>query len=95
MYYFRNGLLQENDQILSINGQVLDSGISHQQAIHILQKASGCIKLVVAHGATQPQDSRTSDVNSLDCNLTSSSALSGDCPDMVVSVVYLSLLENG
>ena len=43
--------MQESDQILAIDGQVLDSGISHQEAISILQKASGQVELIVARGA--------------------------------------------
>ena len=35
-------------QILAIDGQPLDSQISHQQAIGILQKAKGAVDLVVA-----------------------------------------------
>ncbi|GIY80344.1 hypothetical protein CDAR_584311 [Caerostris darwini] len=35
----RDGRLQEGDQILAIDGQPLDSNISHQQAISILQQA--------------------------------------------------------
>lgn len=38
--YSRDGRLEEGDQILAIDGQVLDSYISHQQAIGILQKAT-------------------------------------------------------
>ena len=47
----RDGRLQESDQILAIDGQVLDSGISHEEAISILQKASDQVELVVARGA--------------------------------------------
>lgn len=43
--------MQEHDQILAINGQILDSTISSQQAISILQMAVGRIQLVVAHEA--------------------------------------------
>nr|XP_045622085.1 patj homolog [Procambarus clarkii] len=44
----RDGRLEEGDQILAIDGQVLDSYISHQQAIGILQKATRLVTLVVA-----------------------------------------------
>ena len=46
----RDGRLQEHDQILAIDGQVLDANISHQQAITILQRASGRVELVLARG---------------------------------------------
>ena len=45
-----DGQMREGDQILAIDGQVLDSNISHQQAIAILQKAKGSVDLVVARG---------------------------------------------
>lgn len=43
-----DGRLVEGDQILAIDGQPLDSNISHEQAISILQKARGLVELVVA-----------------------------------------------
>ncbi|KAF7990582.1 hypothetical protein HCN44_000387 [Aphidius gifuensis] len=43
-----DGRLVEGDQILAIDGQPLDSNISHEQAISILQKARGTVELVVA-----------------------------------------------
>uniref|UniRef100_T1INI3 Uncharacterized protein n=1 Tax=Strigamia maritima TaxID=126957 RepID=T1INI3_STRMM len=46
----RNGRLQEGDQIVAIDGQPLDSNISHQQAISILQQAQGLVELIVARG---------------------------------------------
>ena len=46
----QDGRLVEGDQILAIDGQVLDSAISHQQAIGILQQARGRVDLVVARG---------------------------------------------
>ena len=46
----RDGRLQEGDQILAIDGQLLDSNISHKQAIHILQQAKGLVEIVVARG---------------------------------------------
>uniref|UniRef100_A0A8I6AGX6 Multiple PDZ domain crumbs cell polarity complex component n=1 Tax=Rattus norvegicus TaxID=10116 RepID=A0A8I6AGX6_RAT len=47
----RDGRLKETDQILAINGQVLDQTITHQQAISILQKAKDTIQLVIARGS--------------------------------------------
>ncbi|XP_055924762.1 inaD-like protein isoform X2 [Argiope bruennichi] len=57
----RDGRLQEGDQILAIDGQPLDSNISHQQAISILQQARGLVELIVARGgiATTEQSSLT------------------------------------
>ncbi|XP_012284619.1 patj homolog isoform X2 [Orussus abietinus] len=46
-----DGRLTEGDQILAIDGQPLDSNISHEQAISILQKARGLVELVVARSA--------------------------------------------
>lgn len=53
VFCFRDGNLREGDQILAIDGQPLDSNISHQQAISILQKARGLVELVVARGAEE------------------------------------------
>lgn len=47
----RDGRLKETDQILAINGQVLDQTITHQQAISILQKAKDTVQLVIARGS--------------------------------------------
>lgn len=47
-FCFSDGRLVEGDQILAIDGQPLDSNISHEQAISILQKARGLVELVVA-----------------------------------------------
>ena len=44
----QHGQLLEGDQILAIDGKRLDSNISHQQAISILQRAKGTVHLVVA-----------------------------------------------
>lgn len=53
----RDGRLHEGDQILAIDGQPLDSNISHQQAISILQKARGLVELVVARSEDQQPSS--------------------------------------
>ena len=52
-----DGQVREGDQILAIDGQVLDSNISHQQAIAILQKTQGSVDLVVARGKEGTTDS--------------------------------------
>lgn len=70
VFGFRDGRLQEGDQILAIDGQPLD--ISHHQAIKILQSASGFVEIVVARGSipafeqsesetTEPANTGTSD----------------------------------
>lgn len=46
----RDGRLQESDQILAIDGKQLDSGMTHQQAIGVLQQTSGEVELIVARG---------------------------------------------
>ncbi|XP_052004124.1 multiple PDZ domain protein [Xyrauchen texanus] len=45
-----DGKLKEGDQILAINGQLLDQRVSHQQAIALLQRASDHMKITVARG---------------------------------------------
>uniref|UniRef100_A0A023F3W4 Pdz domain-containing protein n=2 Tax=Triatoma infestans TaxID=30076 RepID=A0A023F3W4_TRIIF len=57
----RDGHLHEGDQILAIDGQPLDSNISHQQAISILQKARGLVELVVAR-TDEPPENRQVDI---------------------------------
>ncbi|ELU09931.1 hypothetical protein CAPTEDRAFT_46295, partial [Capitella teleta] len=46
----RDGRLLEHDQILAIDGRLLASSISHQEAISLLQNTSGRVTLVVARG---------------------------------------------
>jgi len=56
----RDGRLKENDQILAINDRVLSSGsVSHQEAIQVLQSATGLVRLLVARSLTSslPQTS--------------------------------------
>ncbi|XP_015372470.1 PREDICTED: multiple PDZ domain protein-like [Diuraphis noxia] len=50
----REGGLHEGDQIIAIDGQPLDTNVSHQQAIGILQQARGLVQLVVARPLTPP-----------------------------------------
>lgn len=49
----QDGQLFEGDQILAIDGRFLDSQISHQQAITILQGARGVVHLVVARNLAE------------------------------------------
>ncbi|KAK8394137.1 hypothetical protein O3P69_006375 [Scylla paramamosain] len=102
----KDGRLEEGDQILAIDGQVLDSYISHQQAIGILQKATRLVDLVVARApplekqldsgaAEQSQDAQ-------DLSLTPSQALpSQDQPatDMLntewAQVEVIDLINDG
>ena len=51
--------LHEGDQILAIDGQVLDANISHQQAISILQQARGKVELITARGPSQSPSATT------------------------------------
>ncbi|XP_066453825.1 inaD-like protein isoform X2 [Eleutherodactylus coqui] len=44
----RDGRITENDQILAINYTPVDTNVSHQEAISLLQQSSGYIHLVVA-----------------------------------------------
>ena len=53
----KDGQLREADQILAIDGQALDSNISHQQAINILQRARGNVDLAVARNPENEVDS--------------------------------------
>ena len=53
----KDGQLREADQILAIDGQALDSNISHQQAINILQRARGNVDLAVARNPEAEIDS--------------------------------------
>lgn len=46
--FHRDGRLQEQDQLLAIDGQTLDS--SHADTIRILQSAQGPVEIVVARG---------------------------------------------
>ncbi|XP_063962809.1 multiple PDZ domain protein-like isoform X3 [Lytechinus pictus] len=46
----RDGNLQESDQILAINGALVDSSVSHKQAIGMLQKVKDKVHLIVARG---------------------------------------------
>ncbi|NXI42237.1 INADL protein, partial [Galbula dea] len=57
----RDQRLKENDHILAINCTPLDQNISHQQAIALLQQATGSLHLVVAREPVQG-NSRTSAV---------------------------------
>ncbi|XP_056596327.1 LOW QUALITY PROTEIN: multiple PDZ domain protein [Triplophysa dalaica] len=58
-----DGRLCEDDQILAINGKLIDSSVTHEQAVKILQEASSTVTLTVARGpvaeAKPPQMSHT------------------------------------
>lgn len=85
---YRDGRLQEGDQILAIDGQPLDSNISHQQAISILQQARGLVELVVARGGiTAPDHQGTTTATAAVSLERSPSAVSDTSKgsDMVVS----------
>ena len=57
--YYRDGRLKESDQILAIDGRQLDSGMSHQEAIGVLQQTKGEVELIVARGGI-PRSTNTS-----------------------------------
>ncbi|KAL4634849.1 inaD-like protein isoform X1 [Arapaima gigas] len=57
----RDGRLQENDQILAINGTPLDQNVTQQQAIALLQQAGDRVELVVAKDAAAQQRSNATD----------------------------------
>lgn len=52
----KDGRLQEGDQILAIDGQLLDRNISHHQAIGILQQVRGLVELAIARGGVLPSE---------------------------------------
>jgi len=84
--YCRDGRLKENDQILAINEQVLSSGVSHQEAIHILQSATGLVRLLVARSLTSSLPVSSTHHNELrDRDLTQQSSPADQQADMVVS----------
>lgn len=45
-----DGRLREDDQILAVNGNLLDSEVTQEQAVKILQEASSVVTLTVARG---------------------------------------------
>ncbi|GLV42934.1 patj [Carabus blaptoides fortunei] len=49
--------LSNGDKILAIDGKPLDTNISHQQAMSILQKARGLVELVVARTGPDEEES--------------------------------------
>ncbi|XP_065657579.1 multiple PDZ domain protein isoform X3 [Hydra vulgaris] len=49
----RDGRLQVSDQILAINGKLVDTATSHQEAISFLQQIKGTIEIVIARGDSQ------------------------------------------
>ncbi len=64
-YLSRDGNLHEGDQILAINGQRIDTGLSHQDAIGILQKTHGTVELIIARGGMHRPSSDISRQNSM------------------------------
>lgn len=52
----RDGRLRERDQILVINGSPLEPGLSHQQALSLLQQPGETVELVVARDAVSEGD---------------------------------------
>lgn len=93
----KDGRLQEGDQILAIDGQPLDTNISHQQAISILQQARGLVELVIARGGIPPIE--PSPTASLDRS-PSAVSVSSKASDMVLNtewaqVEVIDLINDG
>jgi multiple PDZ domain protein len=82
---YRDGRLREGDQILAIDGQPLDSNISHQQAISILQKARGLVELVVARSGPEETPLTPPSPSPIDRSPSAVSDTSKAGSDMVVS----------
>ena len=59
----KDGQLQEGDQILAIDGNLLDRNIKHQQAIEILQKARGTVDLILLRNPTDPEPDQPDQVS--------------------------------
>lgn len=79
-----DGRLVEGDQILAIDGQPLDSNISHEQAISILQKARGLVELIVARSAQGKREKKKEERVRLLClpsllNLLAYTAIHSTC----------------
>lgn len=90
----RDGRLRENDQILAIDGQVLEANISHPQAISLLQKASGRVELIVARGAPLAPRSHRSPQSEQSSALGRTPSAVSDNSDMVVSVTFVWSVES-
>ncbi|XP_063241822.1 patj homolog isoform X2 [Bacillus rossius redtenbacheri] len=96
----RDGNLHEGDQILAIDGQPLDSNISHQQAISILQKARGLVELVVARTGTEEAPATPPSPSPVDRSPSAVSDTSKAGSDMVLNtewaqVEVIDLINDG
>ena len=86
----KDGQLREADQILAIDGQALDSNISHQQAINILQRARGNVDLAVARNPETEADN-INETEKTKANITSDSNIGSDW----CQVEVIELVNNG
>ena len=86
----KDGQLREADQILAIDGQALDSNISHQQAINILQRARGNVDLAVARNPETESDDINENEKSK-ANITVDSNIGSDW----CQVEVIELVNNG
>ena len=87
----RDGNLLEGDQILAINGQRIDTGLTHQEAISILQQAQGHVELIVARGEiTQPSgvSRQNSIASSSFITRTNSGASSSSMSSAPVTIIF-------
>ena len=82
----KDGQLREADQILAIDGQALDSNISHQQAINILQRARGNVDLAVARNPETETDP-LNEAEKMKVNPTDSNIGSDWCQVEVIELV--------
>ena len=86
----KDGQLREADQILAIDGQALDSNISHQQAINILQRARGNVDLAVARNPDAEADN-IDESEKTKANIPSDSNIGSDW----CQVEVIELVNNG
>ena len=95
----RDGQLIEGDQILAIDGQFLDSHISHQQAIAILQRARGIVHLVVARNAATSANKNDGESSIINVSASSKSANRSASeigfPSDLCQVDVVDLVNNG
>lgn len=66
-----DGRLREDDQILAVNGKLIDSSVTQEQAVKILLEASSVVTLTVARGpAAEVKPPQMSHTVSLSKNLS-------------------------
>ena len=91
----KDGQLIEGDQILAIDGQFLDSQISHQQAITILQKARGIVHLVIARNLPTAATGAAGKADESSSKPPAKSASEIGFPSDYCQVEVIDLVNNG